>query len=73
MYPLITVLFLGYGLMLIIGLGHAAKELVGSRVPLMPPDAESGTDRDAELVTPPTSGATRPPREPRLKQSLPKG
>jgi hypothetical protein len=62
MYPLITVLFLSYGLMLIIGLGHAAKELVGPRFQLMPPDTESEADRDAELLTPRTSQAIRPPR-----------
>jgi hypothetical protein len=73
MYPLITVLFMGYGLMLIIGLVHAAKELVGPRVPLTPPEADSSTDRDAELLAPPTSGATGALREPRLKRSLPKG
>jgi hypothetical protein len=63
MYPLITGLFLGYGLMLIIGLGHAAKQLVGPRFPLMPPDAESEADRDAKLLTPLTSGVTRPQRK----------
>jgi hypothetical protein len=40
MYPLITVLFLGYGIMLLIGLWRAAVDLLAPRFPLQPPDAE---------------------------------